>query len=252
MPRYFAFLLIISLGLVTICFAAKNTPRPHQKAVLKSDSSSVVIRSLDTATLKAYSKQDEFKYDEADSGPSWWARFWRAFWHWLRHLFSGIDGAKSGSLLSLFLSFLGYLLIGAAVAALVFFIIKIIGIDMANIFRRKASPIILPYTETLENIHEIDFDEQIEKAVSLHNYRLAVRLLYLKCLKQLSDASLIQWQPEKSNNAYIRELNDAEQRMVFKLLTRQFEYVWYGEFTIDGTIFKNINSSFQKFKILPA
>jgi hypothetical protein len=252
MPRYLAFFLIFGLGLVNICFATKKPPHPHQKAVLKSDSSTVVVRNLDSAALKSFSKQSEFKYDEEESGPSLWARFWRGFWYWLRHLFSGIDGAKAGGLLGLFLTILEYLLIGTAFAAFIFFIIKMIGIDMANIFRRKASPVILPYTETLENIHEIDFDAQIEKAVSLHNYRLAVRLLYLKCLKQLSDASLIQWQPEKSNSTYINELNNIEQRMIFKLLTRQFEYVWYGEFTIDGTIFKNINSSFQKFKILPA
>ena len=252
MPRYLAFFLIFSLCLANICYAAKHTPKPYQKAVLKSDSSSVVVRRLDSVALKAYSKQNEFRYDEEDSGPSWWTRFWHAFWHWLRHLFSGVDGAKAGGLLGLFLTILEYLFIGTAIAALVFFIIKMIGIDMANIFRRKASPVILPYTETLENIHQIDFDEQIEKVVSLHNYRLAVRLLYLKCLKQLSDASLIQWQPEKSNNAYINELNNAEQRMVFKLLTRQFEYVWYGEFNIDGAIFKNISDSFQKFKVLPA
>jgi hypothetical protein len=250
MLRHLSFLLIFSLGLVTICFAVKNAPHPPQKAVLKSDSSTVVIRYFNKAALKSYSSQNDFKYDEMESGPSLWTRFWHWFWHLFD--FSKLKNYKTGGWLMLFLTFLEYLAIGVCVAALVFFIIKLIGVDMANIFRRKASPVILPYTETLENIHEIDFDDQIEKAVSLHNYRLAVRLLYLKCLKQLSDAALIQWQPEKSNNAYINELNNAEQRMVFKLLTRQFEYVWYGDFTIDGKIFTNINGSFQNFKILQA
>lgn len=250
MLRRLSFFLIFSLGLVTICFAAKNSLHLQHKTVLKSDSSTVVVRNFDQQALKSYSSQNEFKYDEVESGPSLWTRFWRWFWHLFDFL--NVKGYKAGGWIALFLTFLKYLAIGVCVAALVFFIIKLIGVDMANIFRRKASPIILPYTETLENIHEIDFDDQIEKAVSLHNYRLAVRLLYLKCLKQLSDAALIQWQPEKSNNAYINELNNADQRMVFKLLTRQFEYVWYGEFIIDGAIFSNINSSFQNFKILPA
>ncbi len=108
---------------------------------------------------------------------------------------------------------------------------------MLNIFRRKSLSANLPYSESLENIHEIDFDAEIEKAVSQHNYRLAVRMLYLKCLKQLSDATLIKWQPEKTNSAYINELNDVVKRTAFKLLTRQFEYVWYGEFAIDGSTF---------------
>jgi hypothetical protein len=32
------------------------------------------------------------------------------------------------------------------------------------------------------------------------------------------------------------------------LLTRQFEYVWYGDFFVDGQSFQNINTLFQDFK----
>jgi hypothetical protein len=32
------------------------------------------------------------------------------------------------------------------------------------------------------------------------------------------------------------------------LLTRQFEYIWYGDFFIDGQAFQNINGLFQDFK----
>ena len=35
--------------------------------------------------------------------------------------------------------------------------------------------------------------------------------------------------------------------MAFKTLTRQFEYVWYGEFLIDGTVYKNIDVTFRDF-----
>jgi hypothetical protein len=246
MPRYLSFFLILSLGLLNVCFAANKVMPVQHKVVLKSDSSTINVRKFDSTALKSYNKQAEFNYTEDESGPSLWTRFWRWFWH----LFARTNKSTAGSLAALLLTCLEYLLIAAAVAGVVLFIIKMIGVDVANIFRKKASPIIMSYTESIENIHEIDFDAQIEKAVSLHNYRLAVRLLYLKCLKQLSDAALIQWQPEKSNNAYINELSNTEQRINFKLLTRQFEYVWYGEFAIDTTIFKNINTAFQKFRII--
>ena len=110
---------------------------------------------------------------------------------------------------------------------------------------QKAS---VPYTESLENIHEINFDDEIEKAISLRNYRVAVRLLYLKCLKQLSDKNLIQWQLDKTNAAYLYELTDPVQKQTFGLLTRQFEYVWYGNFHIDSEAFGDINLLFQNFK----
>jgi hypothetical protein len=75
-----------------------------------------------------------------------------------------------------------------------------------------------------------------------------VRLLYLRCLKQLSDAKLISWQIDKTNATYLFELDDTGQRQKFGLLTRQFEYIWYGDFPIDPKIFGNIYKSFMDFK----
>jgi hypothetical protein len=141
-----------------------------------------------------------------------------------------------------------YVALSAAVAGIVFAIFKMIGVDLSFLFRRKSKAVPIPYSESLENIHDINFDGAIEEAISKHNYRLAVRLLYLKCLKQLSDASLIKWQPEKTNNSYLNELADADQKAVFGSLTRRFEYVWYGEFPIDEQAFSRINLQFQEFK----
>ena len=141
-----------------------------------------------------------------------------------------------------------YIFIAAGLAAIVLLVFKLAGIDMLHIFRRRSMQAEVPYSESLENIHEINFDAEIEKAIAQHNYRLAVRMLYLRCLKQLSDADLIKWQIDKTNSTYINELNNTEQRKVFKTLTLQFEYVWYGEFIIDAAVFKNINTLFQDFK----
>jgi hypothetical protein len=59
---------------------------------------------------------------------------------------------------------------------------------------------------------------------------------------------LIQWQIDKTNSAYIYELKDVNQQKAFRLLTRQFEYVWYGNFAIDKDAFGSISNLFQDFK----
>ena len=110
----------------------------------------------------------------------------------------------------------------------------------------------MPYDESVENIYAIDFNAEIDKAVTQQNYRLAVRLLYLRSLRQLADAGLIHWDVNKTNTIYINELANAEQRLAFKLLTRQFEYVWYGEFIIDAQIFTKITALFNNFKVKAA
>lgn len=238
------FILAVSTG---YCDTAKPIVPKHEKAVLKTDTSEVNIRHFNQDALKAYSRRPEFQYKEATtSDTSLWNRFWRWFWHWIAHLFN-FGSQKSASIWILFWKIVQILLLLGGVAALVFLILKSQGINVLNIFRRKSASAPIPYSEFFEDINEINFDEEIENAVAKHNYRFAVRLLYLKSLKRLSDAGLVKWQIDKTNSDYINELTDEEQRVSFKLLTLQFEYVWYGEFLIDSQVYTNINTLFQNF-----
>ncbi len=212
----------------------------HQQ--LKIDSSKVKIRNFNAGALKKYTNDPEFNYHTDIKQESWWDRFWEWLWHIIENLFGGSTSTKSQSA-SLPLK---YVLLVLIAGLLVYVITKILGVE--NIFNRDSKYIGLPYTESLENINEIIFDDEIEKAVAAHNYRLAVRLLYLRSLKQLNDAHLISWQLEKTNSTYLNELANNEQKQSFGILTRQFEYVWYGDFPVDGQLFQNINASFTNFK----
>ena len=216
--------------------AAKKKP-----AILHSDSSKVNVRSFNGQALDKYKAERDYQYN--DAGPnqeiSLWDRFWNWFW---RTIFGGLNENPGIG------SFLKYLFLILAIGCLVFFVMKLLGMDMEALLLGKARKTPLAYNESTENIHEINFDDEIEKAVSSHNYRLAVRLLYLRSLKQLNDGEFIKWQPEKTNSAYIYELNNPTVRQDFISLTRQFEYVWYGGFSIDGNAFGNINQLFQNFK----
>lgn len=245
MRRYLYLILFFCATLPAFSKAPDIIAPVKKDPIIKIDSSRVNVRHFDAEALKAYSRQKEFQYPDMELRPSLWTRFWRWFWH----LFDFLRPKKvPEGFADWFLLVLKYLFILVGVAAIVFVILKMAGIDALNIFRRKPLAASVPYSESLEDIHEIDFDAEIEKAAGMHNYRLAVRLLYLKCLKELSDATLIKWQPEKTNSAYIEELNDPGQRSAFRLLTHQFEYIWYGEFAIDAPVFKDINSMFQRFK----
>lgn len=239
MPKLlFTFLFTIIIGLflsTTVLAAVKKVP-----VKLQTDSSKVITKSFDANALKAYHNDRSFKYDGvADGEPSLWDRFWDYFWN---KLFSTLGNSPvTGGIIK-------YTLLAIAIGLMIYFIFKLAGMDAIKLLQGSARRTGLAYSESLENIHEINFDSEIEKAISQHNYRLAVRLLYLKCLKQLSDAGQIRWQIDKTNSAYVYELIDPSQQQAFLLLTRQFEYVWYGGFTIDGTAFQNINQLFQNFK----
>jgi len=216
-------------------------------AVLVPDTANISVRRFNNAALDKYKAQPEFRYQETDGSPSIWTRFWRWLRHWLHVRRPVVKGKPSITLLYVIFKILEYTIIAGAIGLIVFVIFKMAGVDLSFLFRRSSKAIAVPYTESLENIHDINFDNSIEEAINNHNYRLAVRLLYLKCLKQLSDASLIKWQPEKTNSSYVNELANAEQKAIFNSLTRRFEFIWYGEFSIDGQTFNRINLQFQEF-----
>ncbi len=216
-------------------------PKPVVKkaaAILHKDSSKIKLRQFNPASINEYRQQRDFKYDTTPGEElSLWDRLLNWFWNYIDNLMAG---RVTGRLINLL-----FIILGAG--ALVFMILKLTGMDMMQIFTGKTSTAEIPYSESLENIHEISFDDEIEKAIANRNFRLAVRLLYLNCLKKLSDAGAIQWKTDKTNLAYLQEIQNPEQQQKFGLLTRQFEYVWYGDFKVDQTDFQQISNSFQQF-----
>jgi hypothetical protein len=243
----FLLLLLFSMPSVALpvkgkAIAVKTDSVAKKKpAVLHADSSKVNVRRFSEPALDKYRAERDYQYNEV--GPNQQISLWDRFWNWFwRAILGGLSASPGIG------SFLKYLFLILAIACIAYFVMKLLGMDIESLILGKARKTPLAYSESTENIHEINFDEEIEKAISTHNYRLAVRLLYLRSLKQLNDGEYIKWQPEKTNSAYIYELNNPTVRQDFISLTRQFEYVWYGGFSIDGSAFGNINQLFQNFK----
>ena len=233
----FFFLLFSSYSL----FAAASKPGVK----LKQDSSEVTVRYFDAKALAEYKADSDFQYGRVvdNAMPSWWLDFWR----WVWSLFEDVKLDPSQGIKWYHIG--KWILITLCAAVIVFTIFKILGMDLRNIFSRKPKALDLPYSEMLENIHEISFDDELEKAIAAKNYRLAVRLLYLKCLKGLNDAGRIKWEIDKTNLQYINEMRNTEQKQLFRVLTTQFEFVWYGGFDVNEKSFSKINESFRNFNV---
>jgi len=232
-------LLFLFIGFYTTAFSTGPLQvKPLAKvAQLSSDSSKVDIRKFNPQQIKAYAARKEFIYiDEAPANESVWSKFWRWFW---RSLEKVLVDKHTGPLIK-------YAAIAAAVALVIYIIFKATGMDLRAI-TSNSKAVYVPYSESQENIHEIDFSEEINKAVTAGNYRLAVRLFYLRTLKKLNDNGMISWQPEKTNQTYIREIADPEKQQQFIGLTAQFEFIWYGEFFIDIEAFDHVKNAFERF-----
>ncbi len=209
----------------------------HSLAVVV-DSSKVIVRKPQESQINAFRKLKDYQYgtEQVNYVENWWSRLLRQLFEWFSKNFSGVGNPN-------FWKGVAYFFVASVV---VFIILKLIGVNFDGLFKKK-SKYDIPYETIEENIHQINFNEAISEAVAQKNYRLAVRLYYLKALKELSDAGLIHWQINKTNQSYVYELQSSTLKTSFNQVTRQFEYTWYGDFPIDEEHFVEIREDFLKF-----
>lgn len=77
----------------------------------------------------------------------------------------------------------------------------------------------------VDTIYGIDFDKELEIALKKQDYYQAVRMVYLRLLKWLSDNDKINWQLSKTPIAYMREFRSND----FLQMTLSFVGVRYGK-----------------------
>ncbi len=197
-------------------------------------------RIFDAQKLAEYRADSDYQYDRLSPPEtmSWWQRLKS----WLRELLGSTLFRKgSGSFWETFAWIVAGILI-------VYAILKFVGADPRSLFARKPQSGNLSLDEEEANIHAISFDDMIAEAIAKQQYKRAVRLFYLKSLKQLSDREWIDWRPYKTNYEYVRELKKNELDTDFKQVTYLFENVWYGDFQLNQASFQETERQFKDFE----
>jgi hypothetical protein len=219
----------------TLADIKKDSPKLE---ILAQDSSKITVRKPLESKMSALKKLKDYQYTVQESQviDTWWKRLLRRFFNWFGNLFTGVGNPT-------FWKTAAYVFIAGVV---VYVTLKLMGVDFSGLYRKKTNNEI-PYETLGENIHAIDFADSIAEAITQKNYRLAVRLYYLKALKELTDREMIDWRINKTNRSYVYELNSPTLRPDFEQITLQFEYAWYGDFPVDETQFINIKNQFLTF-----
>ncbi len=101
--------------------------------------------------------------------------------------------------------------------------------------------------EITEDIFAINYQKEIDKAAAQGNYRLAIRLMFLRLLKNMSEKSIINYKQDKTNLDYLLELHPTNYYNNFFRITRNYEYSWYGQFNVSEDAYKTIRSDFDQF-----
>lgn len=210
--------------------------RAQQQVVY--DTSEISVRDLSATAINKYKSDPAFQYDIAVERPrSWWERFWNRFWERIGNMLSSEGGIRATEII----------LIALSIIILVCFIVILLGMGKGGLFGKKNNDDPLDYSVAEDDIHAINFDAALELAINNKNFRFAVRLLYLQTLKNLTDAGVINWQVNKTNIAYLNELNGKTYQPDFRKLTLQFESNWYGDLPIDANEFQAVRDQFNQF-----
>jgi hypothetical protein len=98
-----------------------------------------------------------------------------------------------------------------------------------------------------DDIFAINYQKELDRATAGKDYRLAIRLMYLRLLKSSAEKNIIQYAQERTNFDYLSQVHKTSYYNEFFRLTRNFEYAWYGKFTVTDQAFEKIKDDFDNF-----
>jgi hypothetical protein len=158
---------------------------------------------------------------------------WDMINDWIHRLLRGIFGGGFAE------KYTSPILIGALILAAAA-IIYVLYLKRPELFMRskKVKPLACNIED--ENIHEIDFNTEIAKATGAGDFRFAIRLVYLKTLRILSDSKRIDWQIYKTPSEYLYEMKEKGSKKPFKELTDKFLQVRYGNYDVSEALYEKM------------
>lgn len=171
--------------------------------------------SCDSALLHQYRADEAYNYARELQAPEldWWDWLMSKIGEFLSDLFS-IQGKGDFRIVI-------YIVIALAFIALIAFILYRY---QFKLFGRAGK--VTNENDEEDNIYGVDFEAVYAKAMAQKDYYKAVRIVYLRTLRWLSDGNKISWQLYKTPTQYTREYLSVE----FERMTTAFMRVRYGNY----------------------
>lgn len=231
----------------TFCFAeliGQDQDVGSPENTVQYDSQSEVSPvSFSEESLEELKNDESFDYTEQIDQDGLWAQFkrwvsrvWNSFWNWL------LGDYEGSGFWTFFIQALPYLIVITLIAFIIWLFYKLN--PGARLLKGKDAPGIF-FTEEEEIVKTKDIRKLIAKALERQDYRLAVRYYYLLILKKLSEAEVIEYMFDKTNNDYIAEIAPEKINNQFQKVTGLYDYIWYGNFEVTAADFAVAQETFN-------
>lgn len=204
------------------------------------------VTEFDENSLQRHREDPDFNYVEVAPPDNIFTRFsrwlgdlWNSFLRWLT------GGQELNGFWQGFFQALPYICIGGLLILFVYLLTKA---DERLLMRGKNIDAQVLASDEEAVLNRDDIPKLIVQALEDKNYRLAIRFYYLLLLQKLSSKEIIDWQAQKTNREYIHEISDENIRNRFRDVTRIYDFIWYGQFTVDSKDFAKAETKFKNLQ----
>ena len=190
-------------------------------------------RPVNTEIITKHLSEKEFQYERTvnDEAKSFWANFKS----WLmRKIFGNITPELADRTLNIIYWILA--LFGIVVVAVWLYRSEFFGAPMQRTTRLGDGLM----EETARS--EEDIESRILSALAQKNYSIAIRWVYIKAIKLLSQKQVIKIRQDKTNYDYFLEIKSDKIKEPFRSLTRIYEYSNYGKFDTEVSHYQESDS----------
>ena len=196
------------LSLLFIASLCVNNQATQDSTQVQYDESDLHLNEILEEDLLPYHSDPDFDYEITKTEIGWWNDFLTWLGNVLTRFFSWLFGVEEAAgYLATFLEIIPYLLLGILLFLLIKFFLKVN--SNAIVYSNKNSSIV-NLSEDEHIIRNEDIDLLIQQALKSRDYRLAVRYYYLLILKLLSSEKHIEWEMQKTNDDYLKELTTVD------------------------------------------
>ena len=237
------FLLYINLFIFTIGALAQQ-----DSLKVQYDNSVIEQKKINTKSLEKYKSDKQFNYDVKKREPSFLERVWNWTKRMLIKVLSWLFGVGAATgILAVIVQILPYVIAAIVLFLLIKFFLKV---NTNSLISGKTDKAVVNLSKEEELIKNEDLSLLIQDAIAQKNYRLAIRYYYLLVLQKLSKHNIIDWQQQKTNEDYIKEIQSNKLKDKFATSTYLYDFVWYGNFEINELEFSKAQIEFIKLNEL--
>ena len=219
-----------------------------QKDTLQYEKNHIEIKQFNKEKLSNFKNQKDFQYDVEKEvrNKTWLDHVLKWIGNRLKELLQWLFGDRRAvGVFKFIVTVLPYVV---GILMLLLILKVFINVRTEGIYLKAGINTHIKMSDEEKIIKNRDIKALITKALKEKDYRLAIRYHYLYILQQFEVKGLINWELQKTNHDYEKELLNKQLKQHFKDITYLYDFVWYGDFKIEKKDFEKAEVQFKNIE----